>query len=273
MKQRVRWLGATVIAVASVCALSAVGRLWLGVSRGEIVVYTVFTAVFVTAALAVYLAPLWRPRLRTFGQHVAGTLRSTQWRVGTVISLTLMMLSVLLWTRSHWAVDTLRVPVRRSRFVEACSRLGVVSVGFYLDTYWRSAGERAFRSQGVNGYILTTEQMQVLLEFAILEEKIADSPVKPVRSFACAKRTIRLGARTLKATYVSFPHWVPVILLAIAPALVVFRGFQRWRFGQANECPNCGYNLTGNVSGRCSECGLDLGTRPADDSLSAGCDS
>ena len=188
MKQRVRWLAATVVAVASVCALSVVGALWLGLPRGKIVLYTAFTAIFVIAVLAIYLAPLRRPRLRTFGRHVAGTLRFTRWRTGTLVSLALMMLFVLLWMRSHWVVDALRVPVWPSRFVEACSRLGVISVGLYLDTYWRSAGEKALRSQGVNGYIFTTGQMQVLLEFATLEEKTADSPVKPVRSFACANR-------------------------------------------------------------------------------------
>ena len=28
------------------------------------------------------------------------------------------------------------------------------------------------------------------------------------------------------------------------------------------HCQNCGYNLTGNVSGRCSECGRAIGTGP-----------
>ena len=28
-----------------------------------------------------------------------------------------------------------------------------------------------------------------------------------------------------------------------------------------DECPKCGYNLTGNVSGRCSECGWKLARR------------
>ena len=28
-----------------------------------------------------------------------------------------------------------------------------------------------------------------------------------------------------------------------------------WYWGDAESCPNCGYNLTGNESGRCPECG------------------
>jgi predicted Zn-ribbon and HTH transcriptional regulator len=29
-----------------------------------------------------------------------------------------------------------------------------------------------------------------------------------------------------------------------------------WYWGEPTECPGCGYNLTGNQSGRCPECGL-----------------
>ncbi len=28
-----------------------------------------------------------------------------------------------------------------------------------------------------------------------------------------------------------------------------------WYWGDAEKCPNCGYDLTGNESGRCPECG------------------
>lgn len=27
-----------------------------------------------------------------------------------------------------------------------------------------------------------------------------------------------------------------------------------WFWGEARDCPKCGYNLTGNTSGRCPEC-------------------
>lgn len=29
-----------------------------------------------------------------------------------------------------------------------------------------------------------------------------------------------------------------------------------WYWGEPDTCPGCGYNLTGNQSGRCPECGL-----------------
>lgn len=31
-----------------------------------------------------------------------------------------------------------------------------------------------------------------------------------------------------------------------------------WYWGRPEVCPQCGYNLTGNVSGRCPECGTPV---------------
>ncbi len=56
---------------------------------------------------------------------------------------------------------------------------------------------------------------------------------------------------------VRVPLWPPTILLLI---FVVWKSLLRkvwlaWRF--PNSCTSCGYNLTGNVSGVCPECGTD----------------
>jgi len=51
--------------------------------------------------------------------------------------------------------------------------------------------------------------------------------------------------------------WYAVIPWTILPmiwALSAIRRRQRWR-SRASQCINCGYNLTGNASGICPECG------------------
>ncbi len=50
---------------------------------------------------------------------------------------------------------------------------------------------------------------------------------------------------------VSFPLWVPFIPFAIPTAFLFYRDRRRPRPG---HCP-CGYDLTGNESGTCPECG------------------
>ena len=55
------------------------------------------------------------------------------------------------------------------------------------------------------------------------------------------------------------PFWQPVLLLLAYPVAAfawrVFRGRRRNRMGL---CERCGYNLTGNISGVCPECGQKI---------------
>jgi hypothetical protein len=51
----------------------------------------------------------------------------------------------------------------------------------------------------------------------------------------------------------TFPLWLPFVLLAIPTAVLWF--VDRRRRTRPGYCQRCGYDLTGNVSGRCPECG------------------
>lgn len=52
--------------------------------------------------------------------------------------------------------------------------------------------------------------------------------------------------------------WLSALLVAILTALVVYRlVLDKNNDDETPVCGKCGYNLTGNVSGRCPECGMD----------------
>jgi len=56
--------------------------------------------------------------------------------------------------------------------------------------------------------------------------------------------------------FVSFPLWILPLLFAAHPAIAFMRGpFRRYRRRKKGLCIKCGYDLTGNVSGVCPECG------------------
>jgi len=81
----------------------------------------------------------------------------------------------------------------------------------------------------------------------------------PVENFVCrvhlykAKRTSDHDSNTW---YLVFPIWIPMTLFLAYPLLTVYRGiFRRWWRFERGLCPNCAYDLHGNTSGRCSECG------------------
>ena len=52
----------------------------------------------------------------------------------------------------------------------------------------------------------------------------------------------------------TLPYWAFVVILLLYPAVRLVTVLRRRRFA-AHHCQSCGYNLTGNVSGVCSECG------------------
>jgi hypothetical protein len=54
------------------------------------------------------------------------------------------------------------------------------------------------------------------------------------------------------------PLWIPLVLAA-APTVILWRR-DRHR-PPPGHCQKCGYNLTGNVSGRCPECGMKTEAR------------
>ena len=65
----------------------------------------------------------------------------------------------------------------------------------------------------------------------------------------------RIGNKTLfYGSEVYVPLWFPLLIMAI-PTYALFRRDRRIPSG---HCPTCGYNLTGNTSGKCSECGARI---------------
>lgn len=55
---------------------------------------------------------------------------------------------------------------------------------------------------------------------------------------------------------VNVPLWLPFLLLSAYPTIALVRGpVRRYRRRRKGLCIKCGYNLSGNVSAVCPECG------------------
>lgn len=69
--------------------------------------------------------------------------------------------------------------------------------------------------------------------------------------------------RNGRATSVIIDPWKYFLLFSIYPAVVLIRGLSRHSLRERRRndglCMECGYNLTGNVSGVCPECGAAIG--------------
>lgn len=62
-----------------------------------------------------------------------------------------------------------------------------------------------------------------------------------------SQATARVPFGYLAAAFIVYP----TIAFILGP-------LRRWRRRKRGECLNCGYNLTGNVTGVCSECGTKI---------------
>jgi hypothetical protein len=60
--------------------------------------------------------------------------------------------------------------------------------------------------------------------------------------------------REVESDGIRFPHWILAMLFAFVP-FVRYMARRRGRSPLRGHCGRCGYNLTGNVSGTCPECG------------------
>lgn len=59
--------------------------------------------------------------------------------------------------------------------------------------------------------------------------------------------------------FISIPLWLIIATVGPVAAFLWYRGRRRPGPG---HCPNCNYDLTGNESGKCSECGAVIASTP-----------
>lgn len=73
------------------------------------------------------------------------------------------------------------------------------------------------------------------------------------------EETGQLTIGTSRTYWLQCPIWLLPALFAPFPTFALIRGpVRRWRRRRRGLCVGCGYNLTGNVSGVCPECGTKI---------------
>jgi len=68
----------------------------------------------------------------------------------------------------------------------------------------------------------------------------------------------RTRQTTLTTQQISFPIWLPAMLFSILPLRRLTLAMRHRKRARGGLCPTCSYNLFGNTSGVCPECGIAI---------------
>jgi hypothetical protein len=187
-------------------------------------------------------------------------MRRKPFNFASALSLLLCVATVVMWFRSYSGGDVFSKIGPRG--LEITSDRGWVWLWFYrgfpesLPWRWLSGGNSQ-RYWALQAYEYSGEAGRVS-HYGIIR---AGKGVTYYRQTAAPQ-----GPQTAAWWIVgSVPHWLIALLTAVVPALWLRIAYQRARVRQQmrhGHCLTCGYDLTGNVSGRCPECGTAVPLAP-----------
>jgi hypothetical protein len=155
-------------------------------------------------------------------------------------SLLLFLLAVVMWIRCRWWQETLtHVSIDTQKEVkwQIESSNGQISLV-------RMTGNRSYFFGDTPGWHLSRNDM--IVRGGRYGVNIGGSGQRSYY-FSYAGQIYSRG--------VALPYWIILLLTAILPALWLRDHLAGRRRSQTGLCQSCGYNLTGNTSGVCPECG------------------
>lgn len=125
-----------------------------------------------------------------------------------------------------------------------------------------------YNFDGRHAYLQQTLRPGALLQHAMLRNNIDPRSLRRLRG----RFQLRLNPRgkLSNVRYVAFPLWAPLILFIGYPAVGLIRGPLRRGYRRKHGlCVKCGYDLTGNVTRVCSECGEETAGGPVKSRIEA----
>jgi hypothetical protein len=177
-------------------------------------------------------------------------VKRTLFNLAAGLSLLLCVTTVVLWVRSYWVWDSFNWDGK----TQSVDRLSL-SVGSGK-VYLVRSRMPAPTSPSLNGQYSVSASSVSFSEPLGFSERAPFTPigkvVSPTHSFA------GLGSsdRTMMGVHmqdIRVPLWMPIVLCLIVPTLG--RIVRRPKNG---FCKQCRYDLTGNTSGTCPECGTPV---------------
>lgn len=194
-----------------------------------------------------------RSHLRMQWHEFLRARRFVRWQIGGVLSLGLMFLCGALWLKGYWLVHYANFPLAGRKFVAINFSVGEVSVTLGFDA----------RRTGSEGVSLRSFRVTDLCPLSSVDKsgRLVTVSRRKYRPPFWERYNITSGGVVRRGAKVSIPYWVLVGIFGVAPGSCLWRGYRRYRREGTNRCLECGYDLTGNISGVCPECGAGVPTQ------------
>ena len=198
-------------------------------------------------------------------------MRSRLFTTASLLSLVLCLGTAMLWVRSYEHFDELirRTPFQTNsqRQLTVATRRGLVFVasgvskGAITDQRVPAAGDRCRQLTPDLRYVWTNrgdprpyQPMVKVTRLGFGRETHSFWAVEPLPVGRYGTFFDVKGQQGTTTTYAT-PLAAYVLIFAALPTLsLLARSRRAWRV-RRGRCPNCSYNLVGNMSGTCPECG------------------
>ena len=180
----------------------------------------------------------------------------------TVASLLLCLTAALFWQRSGRTKDQLRVGAARGRYWQINTYPGGVAVtvatGWYENQPWEwtdvTASPAYPRAMRGRPYVQRSSNGEPAIDW-MPASRAATGPVSVERGTWAPAGVVP----TMPYVTYDVRYWLPVAvttLPVLVRLLLAGQALQRRRrWARAGLCQGCGYDLTGNQTGVCPECG------------------
>jgi hypothetical protein len=207
------------------------------------------------------------PGMRDAGRAKVGGCRVIRRRVFNIaagVSFLVLVAVVSLAMRSAWQMDVLTRGIDGNRTMGLFSGDDQITLLLWQVTGYRNNGQgfaSPFRhEQQPNDRLARLMFLQLRWEgFGGLPD---DPRIVDWGSFQYGLSGFRQADEnpTIHCAYFSVRYWVVGIPFAIMPLATSIRIYRNRRRRTSGSCVHCGYNLTGNASGACPECGTACST-------------
>jgi len=174
----------------------------------------------------------------------------------TALSLLLLAVLAATWVRSHFRHDLVRLHLAGGDRCSVISSRGTLLFEHHLNEVYY--GGKVPAGWEIRSAPASTDFRTARWENPAVEHRVFGYGVVVNRgTVGPTQQSARRGAWRNFALII--PYWPLVLTAAVLPAVALLRIRRARARGRVGRCTACGYDLTGNVSGVCPECGVLLG--------------